>query len=67
MTLLDPRDYWGKVPPKWKPYLHFFNTPINKNVSHSDNPITFIKHIANPGKKSLRFSVLFLFYVFTFS
>ena len=55
MTLLNPKDYWKRVPPKWKPYWHFFNTPISADPTHSDNPITFIKHIANSGESSIFF------------
>ena len=46
MTLLDPRNYWEKVPAKWKPYWHFFNTPISADPSHPDSPIRLIKAIA---------------------
>ena len=45
MTLLEPRDYWDRVPPLWKPYWTFFNTPISSDPSHPDSPIRFIKSI----------------------
>ena len=46
MTLLEPRNYWQKVPAKWKPYWHFFNTPISADPLHPDSPIRLIKSIA---------------------
>ena len=49
MTLLDPREYWRKVPAKWKPYWHFFNSPISADPAHPDSPVRIIKQIANPG------------------
>ena len=49
MTLLDPREYWRKVPAKWKPYWHFFNTPVSADPQHSDSPVRLIKQIAQPG------------------
>jgi hypothetical protein len=49
MTLLDPKEYWRKVPAKWKPYWHFFNTPISADPLHADSPVRLIKQIATPG------------------
>jgi hypothetical protein len=48
MTLLEPTDYWNRVPPHWKPYWHFYNVPIASDISHPDSPIRFIKQIASP-------------------
>jgi hypothetical protein len=48
MTLLEPTDYWRRVPPNWKPYWHFYNVPIAADSSHPDSPIRFIKQLANP-------------------
>ena len=49
MTLLDPREYWKKVPSKWKPFWHFYNTPISADSEHADSPVRLIKQIASPG------------------
>jgi hypothetical protein len=46
MTLLEPTDYWSRVPPKWKPYWHFYNVPISPDSNHPDSPIRLIKQIA---------------------
>jgi hypothetical protein len=51
MTLLDPKEYWRKVPAKWKPYWHFFNTPISADPLHADSPVRLIKQIATPGDR----------------
>lgn len=48
MTLLEPRDYWSRVPPKWKPYWHFYNVPISADPTHPDSPVRLIKSFANP-------------------
>jgi hypothetical protein len=45
MTLLDPRDYWNRVPANWKPYWHFYNVPISSNPGDSDSPIRHIKNM----------------------
>ena len=50
MTLLSPQPYWQKVPAKWKPYWHFFNTPISPDPDHPDNPVRILKQIAKPGE-----------------
>lgn len=36
MTLLEPRDYWSRVPAKYKPLWHFYNTPISADPQHAD-------------------------------
>ena len=46
MTLLEPTDYWSRVPQKWKPYWHFHNIPISSEKNHPDNPLSIIKKIA---------------------
>jgi hypothetical protein len=46
MTLLEPVDYWRRVPMNWKPYWHFYNVPISANQSHGDSPIRFLQHMA---------------------
>ena len=46
MTILDPKEYWSRVPSQWKPYWTFMNVPISANHQHSDSPIRIIKSIA---------------------
>lgn len=46
MTLLEPTDYWKRVPPNWKPYWHFHNIPISAVDGHEDNPLRIIKQLA---------------------
>lgn len=48
MTLLEPTDYWSRVPSKWKPYWHFHNIPIEANSDSSDSPIRYLKELAKP-------------------
>lgn len=48
MTLLEPTDYWRRVPPKWKPYWHFYNVPIAADSTHADSPLRFIEQLAKP-------------------
>lgn len=45
-TLLEPTDYWSRVPPKWKPFWHFYNVPISSDPLHPDSPLRFIETIA---------------------
>ena len=47
LTLLEPQDYWSKVPPKWLPYWHFYNTPISQDAAHAYSPVRMIKSIAS--------------------
>jgi hypothetical protein len=47
-TLLEPTDYWSRVPPKWKPFWHFYNVPISSDPLHPDSPLRFIEAIATP-------------------
>eukprot|EP00596_Hydrurales_sp_CCMP1899_P006798 CAMPEP_0119037586 /NCGR_PEP_ID=MMETSP1177-20130426/6029_1 /TAXON_ID=2985 /ORGANISM="Ochromonas sp, Strain CCMP1899" /LENGTH=394 /DNA_ID=CAMNT_0006999067 /DNA_START=137 /DNA_END=1318 /DNA_ORIENTATION=+ len=49
MTLLNPQEYWKKVPAKWKPYWHFYNTPISPDIDHPDSPMRMVQQIATPG------------------
>lgn len=46
MTLLEPTDYWRRVPPNWKPYWHFHNVPIDADLAHPDNPVRYMQQIA---------------------
>jgi len=48
MTILEPRDYWRRVPALWKPHWHFFNTPISSGISDADSPLRFIQQLASP-------------------
>lgn len=47
MTLLDPKEYWSRVPSQWKPYWTFMNVPISGDHDYSDSPVRIIKNIAN--------------------
>ena len=47
MTLLEPTDYWRRVPAKWKPFWHFYNIPIAADAEHPDSPLRVIKQIAD--------------------
>ena len=44
-TLLEPVDYWSRVPPLWKPYWHFQNIPISGDPVHPDSPVRLLKTI----------------------
>jgi hypothetical protein len=46
MTLLEPNDYWSRVPSQWKPYWHFHNIPIESNLKHPDSPIRYIQQLS---------------------
>lgn len=46
MTLLEPQDFWKKVPRQIKPFYHFFNVPISATANDLNNPLTIIKDIA---------------------
>ena len=46
MTLLDPLDYWKRVPARWKPHWHFYNTPISPDPTHADSPVRLLKQLA---------------------
>jgi hypothetical protein len=45
MTLLHPQDYWRKVPSGWKPYWHFYNTPISADSTHGDSPARLLRQM----------------------
>ena len=47
MTILNPVEYWEKVPPKWIPHWHFYNTPVSGNPVKSSSPVRIIKSIAD--------------------
>ena len=46
MTTLNPQEYWEKVPPKWLPHWHFYNTPISNDHSAPHSPVRIIKQVA---------------------
>jgi hypothetical protein len=48
LTLLEPKDYWSKVPAKWLPFWHFYNTPIANDPEHAYSPVRILKSIATP-------------------
>lgn len=48
MTLLEPNDYWRRVPPQWKPFWHFYNVPIHYDIGHPDSPIRYLQQLATP-------------------
>jgi hypothetical protein len=48
MTLLEPTDYWRRVPPRWKPYWHFHNIPVQSDLSHADSPLRYVRQLASP-------------------
>lgn len=48
MTLLEPVDYWRRVPPRWKPYWHFHNVPVHSAVDSPDSPLRYIEQLAGP-------------------
>lgn len=48
MTLLEPVDYWRRVPAAWKPYWHFYNVPIAAEATAADSPLGFLQTMATP-------------------
>jgi hypothetical protein len=46
MTILNPVEYWQKVPPKWLPYWHFYNSPISAVQEDHMSPVRILKSIA---------------------
>jgi len=47
-TLLEPKNFWSRVPEKWKPFWHFYNVPIAESQIKPDSAVTFIKNLALP-------------------
>lgn len=47
-TLLEPSDYWSRVPPKWMPYWHFFNDAISADERAHNSPVRMLKQITTP-------------------
>ena len=47
-TLLEPSDYWARVPPKWIPYWHFYNDAIQADEKAHNSPVRMLKAIVEP-------------------
>jgi hypothetical protein len=48
-TLLEPKDFWRRVPPKVRSVYHFFNAPVSKGHNETDlSPVEMILDIAKP-------------------
>ncbi len=47
-TLLEPSDYWARVPPKWMPYWHFYNDAIQADEKAHNSPVRMLKAMAGP-------------------
>ena len=45
MTLLEPTDFWDKVPPRWKYDYSFFNAPVSKDLSSAHHPLQVMRAI----------------------
>jgi len=43
-TLLEPKDFWERVPPRLAPFIHFFNIPITATNHTNTNNITSHQH-----------------------
>lgn len=46
VSLLEPQDFWERVPGAWKPYYHFTNIPIVGGSSNINSPSYAIKKVA---------------------
>jgi len=44
-TLLEPQDFWRRVPDSVKPRYHFYNAPITAGAKDSLSPLRFIREI----------------------
>mmetsp|Transcript_16817 Transcript_16817/g.25279 ORF Transcript_16817/g.25279 Transcript_16817/m.25279 type:complete len:460 (+) Transcript_16817:135-1514(+) len=47
-SLLDPVEYWSRIPLKWQPFWSFYNTPIGTSNSTSPSPTAFIRRTSRP-------------------
>jgi hypothetical protein len=43
--LLNPRDFWSHVPPRWKPLYHFFNKGITSSPTEADSVQTLMRQL----------------------
>ena len=46
LSLLEPQDFWERVPGAWKPYYHFLNAPITGGSFNINSPSYAIKSVA---------------------
>ena len=46
LTPLLPQEYWKGIPPHFKPYWHFYNTPVKSASKHPDSPFEYIRQVA---------------------
>ena len=46
LTPLLPSEYWRNVPAHFKPFWHFYNTPIKSSKNHADSPFRYLQQIA---------------------
>ena len=45
-TLLEPEDFWRRVPPRVIPTYHFFNAPVPANTTDPLSPLKIIRDVA---------------------
>jgi hypothetical protein len=48
VTLLEPADFWSRVPAQILPDFHFYNTRVSENVEDSNSILRIIKQVARP-------------------
>eukprot|EP01041_Mallomonas_annulata_P009061 gene9061-18770_t len=46
-TPIPPSVYWYSTPPKWLPFVHFYNIPIHPNVKRFESPLHLLQNIAH--------------------
>ena len=46
-STLEPKKFWHEVPDVWKPYFHFYNTPVTSRLDSNDSPLRFIHTLAD--------------------
>lgn len=49
IKIQEPNEYWGTVPPKVQPRLHFYNIPVSVAPKDPANPLSTLKEIHRPG------------------
>ena len=47
LTPLMPTKYWEAIPAHFKPYWHFYNSPVKSSKNHPDSPFTYIRQISS--------------------
>jgi len=45
VTLLEPTDFWEKVPPRWKEKYDFYNFPISADITSKANPFHLMRSL----------------------